>query len=122
MEPASIADKPNAASTVCIRIPVHMVETIHKVTKAITKGQKWVASHSAAEIADAIASFFPDTDKDLLTKAMQSHIDVDAWNTDSVMKKEAFDRLQDVISEAGELKEKVDFHTLVDNSFAEKAK
>lgn len=97
-------------------------ETIQKFTNAITKGQKWVASHSAAEIADAIASFFPDTDKDLLTKAMQSHIDVDAWNTDSVMKKEAFDRLQDVITEAGELKEKVDFYTLVDNSFAEKAK
>ena len=53
---------------------------------------------------------------------MQSHIDVDAWNIDSVMKKEAFDRLQDVITEAGELKEKVDFYTLVDNSFAEKAK
>ncbi|MBQ5320550.1 MAG: ABC transporter substrate-binding protein [Oscillospiraceae bacterium] len=97
-------------------------ETVQKFTNAITKGQKWVATHSAAEIAEVIASFFPDTDLPLLTKAMQSHIDIDAWNTDSVMEKQAFDRLQDVMTEAGELDKRVDFEALVDNSFAQKAK
>lgn len=97
-------------------------ETIQKFTNAITKGQKWVETHSAKEIAEVIKDFFPDTSIELLTEAMQSHKDIDAWNTDSVMKKEAFDKLQAVMTEAGELDGYVEFEKLVDNSFAEKAK
>jgi NitT/TauT family transport system substrate-binding protein len=36
------------------------------------------------------------------------------------MTKESFDRLQDVIIQAGEISEKVDFNKIVDNTFAEK--
>ena len=37
------------------------------------------------------------------------------------MGEEGLERLQDVMEEAGELKERVEFSQLVDNSFAEKA-
>ena len=37
------------------------------------------------------------------------------------MKQEAFDRLQTVMENAGELSERADFENLVDNSFAQKA-
>ena len=96
-------------------------ETAQKFTNAIYKGQLWVASHTPAEVAKAIAPFFPDTDIALLEKVCARHAEIDAFMTTPVMQKEAFDRLQTVMEEAGELPERVEFEKLVDNSFAEKA-
>ena len=38
-----------------------------------------------------------------------------------VMRKEAFDKLQTVMEQAGELEKRVSFTSVVDNSFAQKA-
>ncbi len=97
-------------------------ETIQKFTNAVTKGQKWVETHSAAEIAEVIKDFFPDSDIKLLTEVTQRHKDIDAWNTNGIMTEDSFNRLQDVIESAGELSKRVEFKDVVDNSFAEKAK
>lgn len=96
-------------------------ETAQKFTNAIYKGQLWVASHTPAEVAKAIAPFFPDTDIALLEKVCARHAEIDAFMSTPVMKEEAFDRLQTVMEQAGELPERVEFEKLVDNSFAEKA-
>lgn len=91
---------------------------IQEFTNAIYKGQKWVKEHTAKEIAEAIQSFFPDTDLDLLTTAIQSYKDIDAWNETPVLKEESFNKLQDVISEAGELKQKAPYDKIVNNNYA----
>lgn len=95
--------------------------TIQGFTKAIYQGQQWVKSHSAKEIAEAIQSFFPDTSIEQLTTSVQSYKDIDAWNDTPVLKEEAFNRLQEVIIMAGELKNTVPYEKIVNNSFAEKA-
>ena len=96
-------------------------DIIQGFTNAIYKGQKWVKEHSSKEVAEAIQSFFPDTDLDLLAKAVQSYKDIDAWNETPVLSKEAFDRLQEVMTQAGELKEKAPYDKLINNYYAEKA-
>lgn len=96
-------------------------EIIQKFTNAIAKGQQWVQEHSTEEIAESIQSQFADTDLETLTTALQSYIDIDAWSATPVMTEEAFDKLQDVIIEAGELTEKVEFEAIVDNSYAKAA-
>lgn len=96
-------------------------DVVQRFTNAIYKGQQWVKSHSAEEVAKAIAPFFPDNDLELLTAVCQRHADIDAFMTEPAMKPEAFDRLQTVMELAGELDGRVDFSDLVDNSFAEKA-
>lgn len=96
-------------------------EVIQSFTNAIYKGQRWVETHSAREVAEAIATFFPDTDIELLEKVTQRHKDIDAFMTDPVMKQESFDRLQTVMEQAGELQKRVEHAALVDNSFAQKA-
>ena len=95
--------------------------TIQNFTNAIYKGQKWVKEHTAKEIAEAIQSFFPDTDIDLLTTAIQSYKDIDAWNETPVLKQESFDKLQEVMSLAGELKVKAPYDKIVNNKYAEEA-
>ena len=96
-------------------------DTIQNFTNAIYKGQNWVKEHTAKEIAEAIQSFFPDTDIELLTTAIQSYKDIDAWNETPVLKKESFNKLQEVMSEAGELKQKAPYEKVINNSFANKA-
>ena len=93
--------------------------TIQNFTNAIYKGQKWVKEHTAKEIADTIQSFFPDTDIELLTTAIQSYKDIDAWNDTPVLKQESFDKLQEVMSLAGELKVKAPYDKIVNNKYAQ---
>lgn len=96
-------------------------DIIDRFTRAIYKAQQWVASHTAAEIAQVIAPSFADTDLEMLTSGLQSYKDIDAWNTTPVMTQDSFDRLQDVIIEAGELTDKAPFDQVINNTFAQKA-
>ena len=95
-------------------------DIVEGFTNAVYKGQTWVKEHTAREIAEKIVSFFPDTDLDMLEKSIQSYKDIDAWNETPVLEKEAFERLQTVMQEAGELTEKAPYEVIVNNSFAKK--
>jgi len=96
-------------------------EIIQGFTNAIYKGEKWVKEHTSKEIAETIKEFFPDTDIEMLATAIQSYMDIDAWKSDPILKKESFDLLQTVMKEAGELEKEGDYSKIVNNSFAEKA-
>ncbi len=96
-------------------------DLVQRFTNAVYRGQQWVATHSAAEIAEVVAEQFPDTELSLLEKSVESYRAIDAWNTTPVMGKSGFDRLQSVMTEAGELTKTADFDKVVNNTFAEKA-
>lgn len=96
-------------------------DTIQGFTNAIYEGQQWVKEHTSKEIADSVQDFFPDTDLEMLETAIQSYKDIDAWNDSPILTKESFERLEDVMIEAGELKDKVPYENLVNNTFGEKA-
>ena len=93
---------------------------IEGITKAIYKGQKWVKEHTAREVAEVVQEYFPDTTVESLEKSVQSYKNIDAWNENPILKKEAFEKLQLIMTEAGELKQKAPYELVVNNSFAEK--
>ena len=95
-------------------------DIIEVFTRATYKGQQWVKTHSAKEVAEAVQSFFPATSLESLEKSVQSYKDIDAWNETPVLKKEAFDKLQLIMTEAGELKQQAPYEKIVNNTFAEK--
>ena len=95
-------------------------DIIEGFTRATYKGQLWVKTHSAKEVAEAVQSFFPATSLESLEKSVQSYKDIDAWNETPVLKKEAFDKLQLIMTEAGELKQQAPYEKIVNNTFAEK--
>lgn len=97
-------------------------DTIQKFTNAIYEGQKWVKEHTSKEIAEVIESFFPDTDIDTLSNAIQSYIDIDAWNDTPALKEESFERLQEVMTSAGELEQKAPYDKIVNNKYAKNVK
>lgn len=95
-------------------------KTIEGFTRAVYKGQKWVKEHSAKEVAEAIQSFFPSTSVESLEKSVQSYKNIDAWNETPVLSEKAFDKLQLIMTEAGELKTKAPYNKIVNNKYAEK--
>lgn len=95
-------------------------ETVEGFTRAIYRGQKWVKEHTAQEIAEKIKDFFPSTTVEALAESVKSYKDIDAWNETPYLKKEALDKLQEVMKEAGELEKEAPYEKIVNNSFAEK--
>ena len=93
-------------------------ELVTKFIRAVAKAQKWVISATDTQIAEAMRPFFPDADIPTLEIVAKSYRDTDSWMKDPVMTEDAFERLLEIIDFNGQLKAKVEFGELVDNSFA----
>lgn len=92
-------------------------EIIRRFTAAIQMGMDYVNTHSASETAQIIAPQFEETDSDTITTIVERYLAQDTWKTDTAFTEESFDFLQDILIEAGELKEKVPYEDLVTTEF-----
>jgi NitT/TauT family transport system substrate-binding protein len=96
--------------------------TVQKFTNAVQRAQNWVQSKSVNEIADAVAPYFKDTDIETIRSVIKRYKDQGTYATDPIIDEEEWNNLQNVMTAAGELKQKADYTKLVNNTFAEKAK
>ncbi|MNG03024.1 hypothetical protein D3C84_860840 [compost metagenome] len=96
--------------------------TIQKFTNAIQRAQLWVASKSVDEITEAVLPYFKDIDVAIVKNVVKRYKDQSSFATDGIVDEAEWNNLLDVMTSAGELKEKVAWSKLVNNSFAEKAK
>ncbi len=96
-------------------------EVIQGVTNAIYKGMLWVESHTAEEVAKSLQPFFPDTDIATLSSVVERYRSIGAWAPNPVLTEEGLDKLQEVMTEAGELEKKVPYADIVTTKFAEEA-
>lgn len=97
-------------------------ELIQNFTDAIYEGLQWVETHTPAEIAEVVLPSFPEVDVGVLEKVVERYKEIDAWKLEPSMTEDSFNRLQDVMIEAGELTEKAPYDLIVNNNFAEKVK
>ena len=88
--------------------------------KSKLAGEQYVKEHTAQEIAEKIQNYFPDTTLESLTKSVQTYKDIEAWKENPILKEEAFDKLQEIMTMAGELTQKAPYEKIVNNSYAEK--
>ena len=88
-------------------------ETIEKFTKAIQKGLDYVHENDSEEIAKIILPFFPDTSLNDLIVVLDRYKENDTWPKETNFTKESFDHLQDIMINANELKEKVNYEDLI---------
>lgn len=86
--------------------------------RALKKAHEFLAAHTELEVAQAIVKQFPSTTINSLETSIKSYKSIDAWKTDLQATESSFDRLQDVMINSGELKNKVAFGELVNNSLA----
>lgn len=95
-------------------------DNVTKFLKAAWRGTEYVLSHSAEECARIVEPHFAGTSIELLTKAIQNYKECDVWTTTPVTDKAAFERIQDIMENAGELSKRVDYDDIVDNSAAKR--
>lgn len=96
-------------------------DKINKFLRAIIKGYNFIATASADEVADALAPSFAGTSKESLKNSFLAYKNIDAWSNNLVMKKDAYDKLLDIILENNIIEKRIDFDKVVNNSYAEKA-
>lgn len=96
-------------------------EMIQAFTNAIQRGLDYVNSHTAEEIAEVIAPQFAETDVETIAIIVGRYLEQDTWKGDTIFSKDSFDLLQDILIDAGELKEKVPYEDLVTTEYAKKA-
>ncbi|KIR03285.1 hypothetical protein P261_02100 [Lachnospiraceae bacterium TWA4] len=91
---------------------------IQKFTNAMQKGMDYVNSHSSEEIAKVIAPQFPETDLKTITTIVNRYLEQDTWKKDLIFSKDSFELLENILIEAGELKEKLPYEDLVTTNYA----
>ena len=96
-------------------------EIIQKFTDALQKGMDYVQSHTPEEIAEVIAPQFKETDIETITTIVKRYYDQDTWKENLIFEKHSFELLQDILEDAGELSQRVNYEDLVQTSSAEKA-
>ena len=90
-------------------------------TNALQKGMNYVQTHTPEEIAEVIAPQFAETDMETLTTIVERYYNQDTWKENLIFEKDSFDLLQNILDDAGVLKERVPYEELVTTEFAEKA-
>ena len=87
---------------------------------ALKKAHAFIDSNDEKTVAETIVKQFPSTTINSIETSLKSYKKINAWKKDLIATKDSFDRLQSVMSNAGELSEKADFNKIVNNSIAEK--
>ena len=96
-------------------------DIMQKFTNALQKGMDYVQKHTPEEIARVIEPEFPETDLDTTTAIVKRYYDQDTWKENLVFGQEGFELLQDILEDAGELKERTPYEELVNTEFAQNA-
>ena len=86
---------------------------------AIKKAHEFIDQNTEKVVAEAIVKQFPSTSINSIEKSIKSYKGIDAWKKDLKGTMESFDRLQNIMINAGELDQKVDFNKIVNNSIVE---
>ena len=92
-------------------------EQIIKFASALKKGVEYVYSNSSKDIASAIVESFPSTDISTIEKVIDRYKSIDAWTTDLVFTEEGFNKLLDVLNEASQLTQYVDYDKIVTTKY-----
>lgn len=92
-------------------------EIIQAFTNALQKGMDYCAEHTPKEIAKAISPQFPETDMETLEIIVGRYAAQDTWKTTPAFEKDAFDLLQNILMDAGELENPLPYEELVTTKF-----
>ncbi|MGF7145676.1 NitT/TauT family transport system substrate-binding protein [Anaerotaenia torta] len=96
-------------------------DIVQKFTNALQKGIDYVATHTPEEIAGVIQPQFAETEKEKLVMIVTRYYNQDTWKEDLIFEESSLNLLQDILDDAGELKQRVPYKDIITTEFAEKA-
>lgn len=96
-------------------------DEIFRMTRAMYRTQKWLHAHSAADIAAAVADFFPDVSPEVLTACAARYLSLGIWAKTPMPPRDGFQRLHDGMLSGGLIKGPVSYDDCVETRFAAQA-
>lgn len=104
----------------CLRSTLEREEhTLARITRAMYRSQKWLHRQPAADVAAAVAGFFPDLDRETLAAAIGRLRDLGVWGRDPRLPREGFERLRTALLSGGLIEREIAYDDCVDMRFAE---
>jgi NitT/TauT family transport system substrate-binding protein len=89
--------------------------------RATRRTQAWVAEHSAEELADAVAPFYPDVPLDILASSLARYRDAGLWARTPEVSRQGFTRLADSLRSGGFISRMHTYEDCVDQSLGSEA-
>ncbi|HEY7578584.1 MAG TPA: ABC transporter substrate-binding protein [Acetobacteraceae bacterium] len=110
-----------AYTTLVARRPllVSRRDELLRMTRAMARTLHWITSEQGADVARALADFFPEVAPRVFAAAIDRYRAVSLFAPDPVLRREGFDRLQAAMLSGGALAREIPFERCVDNSLAE---
>ncbi|MBR2023866.1 MAG: ABC transporter substrate-binding protein [Clostridia bacterium] len=96
-------------------------DTAKGFLRAIIKAMKFIEENTPETVAPYLTAYFEGTSEQSLAASVKRYSDIDSWQKDLQMQESGFNRLQDIIDNAGELTRRAQMNELVDNSYADSA-
>ena len=88
--------------------------------RAVTKAVKYINETPSTTVAPQLSAYFEGISEAALAASVERYKNVDAWRTELTMTEDSFNRLQDIIENAGELTRRATLSELVNNDYAKK--
>ncbi len=86
---------------------------VDAILRSITKATKYIYENDTSSVADKLVKYFDNTSKESITTSLENYKAINTWVKDMAMKESSFNRLQDIIENAGELEKRVAFTDIV---------
>jgi NitT/TauT family transport system substrate-binding protein len=90
-------------------------------TRALARGQQWIAGHGAAEIARVVGPAFPAVRPDLLEAAVGRYLRQHTWARDPLIRRPGYEYLQQILLDGGFIARRHRYEDLVDTALAAQA-
>ena len=96
-------------------------DTVYRFVLGFQDAQRWIASHDAAEIADAVSPFFADRPRPQLERAIEVYKRQETWAEEPLIREEGFDAMRDLLVSGGLVRGRHRYDRLVRPGFALRA-
>ncbi len=90
-------------------------DLIKRFTKALNAGLEYVAKNSPKKIANAILKQFPDSSLNDIETIVTRYKESDSWYENTYISEKDFENLEDIMINAGQIKEYVPYNKLINN-------
>ena len=93
-------------------------EVMLRFTRAVHRTQRWLATHTAREIAEAIARVFPEIAPALMERVVARYLAQETWARDPLLGRAGYDYLEQILLDGGFIRSRHPYETLVDTAHA----
>lgn len=93
-------------------------EAVHRFVHGYARALKWLADSDASQVADEVASFFPEVPKDLIVASIGRYQDQGTWPAHPALNRREYEGLQDILVAAGLVKEHQAYEKVVRPEYA----